>query len=192
MQYTVHHGIIEFDSSRENGWSFRFFLEVRTDELIEPFVPSLIEVKDNNGKVVGWRANQPKFKVIERLEWTDVDERNGRYNAVVAPVKDKYLTLIREAAKAKDEAQKDAASKEKKTSEECRRAAIKEDEAALNLLNEVIASHEKTVNEYKTGKANAINFLTGQVIKECKARSIEIEGGAFAVTELLKRRLQKI
>jgi len=40
-----------------------------------------------------------------------------------------------------------------------------------NIINEVIRENEKSVNDYRNGKSNALSFLVGQVMKKSKGKA---------------------
>ncbi len=62
------------------------------------------------------------------------------------------------------------------------------DEAELiKIINEVIASNEKSVADYKKGKHAAVGFLVGQVMKKTKGRA-----NPGLVNKLLKEELSKL
>ena len=59
------------------------------------------------------------------------------------------------------------------------------DAASLNgIVEEVIKENPKSVNDYKTGKGNALMFLVGQAMKKSQGKA-----NPKAVQEMLKRRL---
>ena len=62
---------------------------------------------------------------------------------------------------------------------------IQDDGALKEIVNNIVASHEKEVQDYLNGKTNAINFLLGQVMKETKGQA-----NPAKTMELLKGELE--
>lgn len=61
------------------------------------------------------------------------------------------------------------------------------DEGELSgVIDEVVASNEQSVNDYKNGKQNALQFLMGQVMKEMKGKA-----NPQVTMKLLKEKLSK-
>ncbi|MDX2226516.1 MAG: Asp-tRNA(Asn)/Glu-tRNA(Gln) amidotransferase GatCAB subunit B, partial [Verrucomicrobiae bacterium] len=56
--------------------------------------------------------------------------------------------------------------------------------AVEKIIDEVLATNPKAVEEYKGGKTGSINFLKGQVMKQAKGKA-----NPAAVDEILKARL---
>jgi aspartyl-tRNA(Asn)/glutamyl-tRNA(Gln) amidotransferase subunit B len=50
-------------------------------------------------------------------------------------------------------------------------AATQSDDAVANAIAEAIAEHPQAVADYRAGKANAINYLAGQVMKKTRGRA---------------------
>lgn len=61
---------------------------------------------------------------------------------------------------------------------------ISDSGALEKAADEVLAGNEKSVNDYRQGKVNALMFLTGQVMKKMQGKA-----NPKAVQEILKRRL---
>ncbi len=64
---------------------------------------------------------------------------------------------------------------------------IKDEGEIIKMLDGVIASNPKAVEDYKSGKSTAITFLVGQAMRATKGKA-----NPKMVNELLKRRLDKI
>ena len=61
---------------------------------------------------------------------------------------------------------------------------ISDTSALDNIVDEVIKENQKSVNDYKQGKASALMFLVGQVMKKSQGKA-----NPKVVQEILKRRL---
>jgi len=72
----------------------------------------------------------------------------------------------------------------KKIVEEKGMAQVSDDSALESWADEAIANNAKSVEEYKSGKQGAINFLMGQVMKASKGKA-----NPGAVMQMLKRKL---
>ena len=57
------------------------------------------------------------------------------------------------------------------------------------LIDEVIASEEKTVAEFKAGKDKALNALVGKVIGQIRKNQLSVQTDAFGITATLKKKL---
>ena len=54
------------------------------------------------------------------------------------------------------------------------------------IIKDVLSGNEKSVNDYKNGKANAITFLVGQVMRKSQGKA-----NPAMVNEMLKKHLEE-
>lgn len=145
-------------------------------------------ILDNDPKGLSGRGTQFWLEVTLSGETTryeyfllDVIEKKFDPSSVIA-VAVKQMEADRKAQEAAEKAQKQETLQKREES-------ITVSSELTEILSKVIAENERTVNEYKSGKEKAINSLVGMVIREVKARRIEVADGAFTITTLLKKSL---
>ena len=119
----------------------------------------------------------------EYVMWGLLEELNGTFNP--ESVTKKY-TDLRDAELAA------AAAREKQEKEEAKAArleAVQVDDVLDKLIDEVIASEEKAVAEFKAGKDKALNALVGKVIGQIRKNQLSVQTDAFGITATLKKKL---
>jgi len=143
-------------------------------------------IKDNDPKGTTGRGTLHYMRIqrgdqVEEHIWGLLDELEGRFDpqAILRP-------LLEERSRAAAEA---AAREEQRKAEQlkARAAAVQEDPALASIIDQVLATGSKAVEEFRAGKEKALNALVGQVLGLSKARNLQTD--AFAVRQLLARRI---
>lgn len=142
---------------------------------------------DNDGKTGVGTIFWMKVTVGDKTthyEYSLLDWLSGKFDkeGIIKPAREEAARL------AKEQLDKDIA--EKKAALSDRQAAVSISPALDTIVTSVIANNSKVVEQYKSGKEKALNSLVGMVIAEAKKQSLSVDGGAFAITTLLKQKLQ--
>lgn len=111
----------------------------------------------------------------------DLIEKKVDLQAITAP--------FHERKRAYDRAQDEADKAEKKAAADERKQSVKADPALDEILTAAIAANPKPVEEFRSGKEKALNAVVGFVMKEIKAKGIQVADAAFTVNTLLKQKL---
>ena len=140
--------------------------------------------KGENGRGTVFRFTVFVNYVIETLiEYSLLDIVSGKVDleAIKKPFREdqkEFDTLEAERVKQASNQAKDK-----------RKASVESNAVLDEIIQKAIDENEKVVVEYKSGKEKSLNALVGIVLKEMKARQVEVKDSAFAVSTILKERL---
>lgn len=149
-------------------------------------------ILDNDPKGLTGRGTQYWFEVrvlendketIDRHEYFLLDVLENKID--LAAIKSPYLE--RQRAYDKDEENKSKALKVKEEAK--RKDSVKSDPELDLIMNSALEANPKAVEEFKSGKEKALNAIVGFVMKEIKAKNIQVVDPAFTVSTLLKQKL---
>ncbi len=96
---------------------------------------------------------------------------------------------FKESQKAFDAEETERAKQASNQAKEQRKASVESNEVLDEIIQKVIDENEKIVVQYRSGKEKSLNALVGLVLKEMKARQVEVKDSAFVVSTILKERL---
>jgi len=151
-------------------------------------------ILDNDPK--GKSGRGTKFYMDIKVTERGKEPVNERYEYFLLDVIEKKIDLVAirkpyfERQRAFDDEQERQEKDRKNQEKQQRSDAVKSNPELDAIIDVAIAGHPKAVAEFKSGKEKALNAIVGFIMKEIKAKNIEVVDAAFTINALLKKKCQ--